>query len=59
MLLGKNRGRHKENNLFSLLHGLKRCPDCNLCLAVADITTDQAIHDTTALHVFLGCFDGG
>ena len=58
MLLGQNGGRHQVHHLLALLHRLKGRPKRNLRLAVAHVTTDQAVHDTAALHVALGIFNG-
>ena len=51
MLLRQNRRRHQKNNLLAVLHRLKRCADCNLGFAIANVPADQAIHDFVALHV--------
>jgi len=52
MLLGKYRRRNEIHHLLILLHCLKCRTDRNLCLAVSHISTDQAIHDLGALHIF-------
>ena len=53
MLLGKYRGRHKEDDLVPLLHDLEGRAKRNLGLAVADIAADQAVHDLSLLEVLL------
>ena len=53
MLLCQNGGRNEVDDLFALLHCLKRCTDRNLGLAVSDIAADQAVHNLFALHIRL------
>ena len=57
MLLRQNRRRHKIGHLFAVLYSLKSRPDRNLRLAVADIPTDQPVHDLPALHIVLDRVD--
>ena len=58
MLLCKYRCRNEIYDLLALLHCLKRCTDGNFCLAIADIPTDETIHDLCALHIMLRLLDG-
>ena len=58
MLLRKNRCRDKINHLFSLLYCLKRRTDGNFRLPVANIPTNQAVHDLRALHVLFRRING-
>ena len=46
MLLRKNGSRYKKCYLFAILHCLKCCTDCNLCLTISHVPTDQSVHDT-------------
>ena len=57
VLLCQNRGRSKERHLLSAHDGLEGRTEGNLSLSVADITTDQAVHDVGALHVILHILD--
>ena len=54
MLLGKNGRGDQIDDLLTLLDCLKCCPQRNLCLAIAYISANQAIHDFPALHISLG-----
>ena len=58
MLLRQNCRRHQIGHLLAVLYCLKGCTDRDLCLAVAHITADEAVHDLPALHVFLGGVNG-
>ena len=51
MLLRQNCRRHQIGHLLAVLYCLKGCTDRDLCLAVAHITADEAVHDLPALHV--------
>jgi len=53
MLLGKDGRRHQKYHLFALLCRLERRTDRHFRLAISDISADQAIHDTAALHIRL------
>ena len=57
MLLCQDRGRYEKNYLFSVLYGLKCCPDGNFCLSVTHISTDQPVHDLGAFHILFGCLN--
>ena len=57
MLLGKDRSRNQVNHLFSFLDRFECSTDRNLCFSVANVTTDQTVHDLTAFHIFLDLFD--
>ena len=57
MLLGKDRSRHQIYYLPALLHCLKCCTKCHLCLAISNVSADQTIHDLTALHIMFGVHD--
>ena len=58
VLLGKDRSWNKNHYLLAVCAGLKRCPQGDLRLAVANVTADQAIHRTRRLHVSLDVFYG-
>ena len=57
MLLRQDGRRHQINDLLAVLHCLKGCTDSDLRLAIADVPTDQAVHDLAAHHVLLDCRD--
>ena len=58
-LLREDRCRDQIDHLLFFLYGFKGCPERNLRLSVAHISTDQAVHDFLALHVPLRIIDGG
>ena len=53
MLLPLQRGGAKDRDLLAVLHSLESRPHRDLCLAVANITADVAIHWYRQLHVGL------
>ena len=53
VLLGKNRGRSQERNLLTAHDGLECGPEGDLCLSIANIAADQAVHDMGTFHVVL------
>jgi len=58
MLLCEHCSRH-ENRDLPAVHGcLERCPHGHLCLAVSNVSTDEPVHGTGALHVTDHIFDG-
>ena len=57
MLLCQNRRRYKVDNLFSLLHRLKRRADRDLRLSVSDVSAYKPVHDLMAFHITLCIFD--
>ena len=57
-LLGQNGSWRQIHHLSALLHLFKGSAEGNLCLAISNISTHQAIHDPGALHVTLGILNG-
>ena len=53
VLLDEQGRGHEHRDLGSVLNRLERRPDGDLGLAIADVTTDHAIHGDLALHVGL------
>ena len=57
MLLCQNSRRHKISHLLSILNCLERSPNRNFCLSIADISTDEAVHNLIAFHIPLCIFN--
>ena len=53
VLLSQYGGRHKEDDLIALLYHLKGRAERNLGLAVAHVSADQAVHDSSLFEVRL------
>ena len=53
MLLRKNGCRHKVGHLFSIIYCFKCCTNRYFCLSITNISTDQTVHDLSALHLSL------
>ncbi len=53
MLEGKNGGWHKHCYLFTVGNRLESSPDGDFCFSETDISTDQAIHRMSILHIVL------
>ncbi len=53
VLLSEDRGGHEDGDLSPVHDGLERGAEGNLCLAVADIAADEAVHGAWSLHVCL------
>ena len=58
MLLCQDRRGDEDSDLHALLDRLEGGSDCDLRLAVAHISADQAVHDPPALHIPLRILDG-
>ena len=57
MLLCQNGSRYQIDHLLIFLYCLKCRTDCNFCLSITYITTDQTIHDLVAFHILLHSID--
>ena len=53
VLLSQYGGRHEEDDLIALLYHLKGRAERNLGLAVAHVSADQAVHDSSLFEVRL------
>ena len=58
MLLGKNRCRHKDRNLFPRYRALECGTHGDLGFSVSDISAEEAVHRALRLHVKFNLFDG-
>src|ERR1700746_3361242 len=59
MLEGKNSRWRKDRNLAVVLNGFERGAHSDFSFAVADISTEQAIHRHRGLHILLDVSYGG
>ena len=51
MLLGQDRGRDEHDDLFLIHDGTVGRSNSNLCLTIANISTDQAVHGLRIAHI--------